>query len=264
VRKLILGAAALALLLSSASLAREGTDVLLPAAFAGEWCRTNNELDSPYGPEWKRKQQGRPCRYADTLTITRTRFSGVMEGQATNCIVTGKGKDDWWTFTCDGKPNLRNVFRLSKGRLYTLGQMVAEYDGSAALAVASGANAATDEYEGCLAYNKPVTLTGTVLIRKINYEKLEDAPPEGSVPFPLLVADQPICVHPSDDIDVAEGMEWALQIADSCARAWPAVSRVRITGMLYHAITWHHHSKVLILAKQIVRLDGQLPPCGHE
>lgn len=129
---------------------------------------------------------------------------------------------------------------------------------------ASGTHAATDEYAGCFAYNKPVTLTGTVLIRKINYEKMEDAPPEGSVPFPLLVADQPICVRPSDDIDVAEGMEWALHIADSCARAWPAVSRVRITGTLYHAITWHHHSKVLILAKQVVRLDGKLPSCPHQ
>ena len=125
----------------------------------------------------------------------------------------------------------------------------------------SGANAATDEHEGCLAYNKPVTLTGTVLVRKINYENEEYAPPEGSVPFPLLVLDQPICLRPFDEDDVAEGMEWALQIADTCARAWPTVSRVKITGTLYHAFNWHHHSKVLILAKQIARLDGQLPPC---
>jgi hypothetical protein len=138
----------------------------------------------------------------------------------------------------------------------------------AALAVAmtmtTSSAKAVDEYDGCLAYDKPVTLTGTVLIRKINYETTDDAPPEGSVPFPLLVADQPICVRPSDDIDVAEGMEWALQIADTCARTWPTVSRVKITGMLYHAFNWHHHSKVLILAKQIVRLDGPLPSCVRE
>jgi hypothetical protein len=127
---------------------------------------------------------------------------------------------------------------------------------------ASGANAA-DEYEGCLTYNKPVTLTGTVLIRKINYETTDDAPPEGSVPFPLLVADQPICMRPSKD-EEAESMEWALQIADNCVRAWPTVSRVKITGSLYHAHNWHHHSKILILAKQIVRLDGRLPSCGRE
>jgi hypothetical protein len=47
----------------------------------------------------------------------------------------------------------------------------------------------TDKYQGCLAYNKPVTLTGTVLLRKIHYEKSDDMPPEGSISFPLLVLD---------------------------------------------------------------------------
>jgi hypothetical protein len=117
----------------------------------------------------------------------------------------------------------------------------------------------SDKQEVCLAYNKPVTLTGTVLVRKINYENKEDAPPEGSVPFPLLVLDQMICLLPSDEEDVEEYMEWALQIADTCSRAWPTVSRVKITGTLYHAFNLHHHSKVLIHAKQIVRLDGPLP-----
>jgi hypothetical protein len=129
----------------------------------------------------------------------------------------------------------------------------------ALLLTADGANAGpTDEYEGCLAYNKKVTLTGTVLIRKINYKNRDDTPPEGSVPFPLLVLDQMICLLPSDEEDIEESMEWALQIADTCSRAWPTVSRVKITGTLYHAFNWHHHSKVLIHAKQIVRLDGQL------
>ena len=124
------------------------------------------------------------------------------------------------------------------------------------------AHAATAEYEGCLTYNKPVTLTGTVLLRKIDYKKNADAPPEGSIPFPLLVLDQPFCMHPSDDIDVAENLEWSLQIADTSSRVWPAISRVKVTGTLYHAHNWHHHSKVLILAKQVVRLDGRLPACG--
>ena len=79
--------------------------------------------------------------------------------------------------------------------------------------MANVANAATDEYQGCLAYNKPVTLTGTVLLRKIGYGKNDDAPPEGSIPFPLLVLDQPICMRPSDDeFDVAENLQWSLQI----------------------------------------------------
>ena len=70
---------------------------------------------------------------------------------------------------------------------------------------ASGTHAATDEYAGCFAYNKPVTLTGTVLIRKINYEKMEDAPPEGSVPFPLLVADH--ARGPRDRVRCHVGLE---------------------------------------------------------
>jgi hypothetical protein len=130
--------------------------------------------------------------------------------------------------------------------------------------MANVANAATDEYKGCLAYNKPVTLTGTVLLRKIDYEKNGDAPPEGSIPFPLLVLDQPVCVRPSDDIDVAEFLEWALHVADTCSRVWPAISRVKIAGTLYHAHNWHHHTKVLISANQIVRLDGQLPACAKQ
>src|SRR5207247_853304 len=91
------------------------------------------------------------------------------------------------------------------------------------LLIANVANAATDQYEGCLEYNKPVTLTGTVLLRKINYEKNDVAPPENSVQFPLLVLDQPICLRPSNDFeyDIAEEMEWTLHISDTCVRIWP-------------------------------------------
>jgi hypothetical protein len=133
------------------------------------------------------------------------------------------------------------------------------------LFMASLANAATDEYAGCLAYDETVTLTGTVLLRKIDYKKGDDMPPEGSVSFPLLVLDQPICLRPGgDEHDVAESMEWTLHISDTCSRGWPASSRVRVTGTLFHHFNWHHHSKVLIVAKQIVRLDGRLPRCAKE
>ena len=129
------------------------------------------------------------------------------------------------------------------------------------LLMARFASAATDNYEGCLEYNNPVTLTGTVLLRKTDYRK-DDMPPEGIVSFPLLVLDQPICLRPRDDIDVAESMEWTLHISDACSRTWPVSSRVRVTGWLFHLFNWHHHSKVLIVANQIVRLDGQLPRCA--
>jgi hypothetical protein len=76
------------------------------------------------------------------------------------------------------------------------------------LLIANVANAATDEYEGCLEYDKPVTLTGTVLLRKINYGKNDYAPPEGSVQFPLLVLDQPICLRPSSDLNMTLQKGW--------------------------------------------------------
>ena len=64
--------------------------------------------------------------------------------------------------------------------------------GVAALSVLSASavhatNAATDnEKKQCLQYDKQsVTLTGTVIVRKIDYGKTDDAPPEGSVAFPL-------------------------------------------------------------------------------
>jgi hypothetical protein len=82
------------------------------------------------------------------------------------------------------------------------------------LLIASFASAAADNYEGCLAYDKTVTLTGTVLLRKIDYKKSDYMPPENSVSFPLLVLDQRICLRPGDniDVDVAEGMEWTLHM----------------------------------------------------
>jgi Domain of unknown function (DUF4431) len=133
----------------------------------------------------------------------------------------------------------------------------------AAMSIAVTMATSSANAEGCLAYNKPVTLTGTVLIRKIEYDKRDYPTPPHTVSIPFLVADQAICMRPSED-EEAESKEWAVQLADNCARGWPTVSRVKITGTLYHAHTRHHHSKVLILAKQIVRLDGRLPPCSRE
>jgi hypothetical protein len=128
--------------------------------------------------------------------------------------------------------------------------------------LAHAANAVTDaEKKQCVQYDKqPVTLSGTVLVRTIHYDNSNDAPPERSVPFPLLVLDQPICTWGPDQD--SESLQWALQIADECARTWPPVSRIKVTGTLYHIENWHHHSLVLVLAKRIVRLDGPLPTCA--
>jgi hypothetical protein len=127
--------------------------------------------------------------------------------------------------------------------------------------LAYAANAVTDdEKKQCVQYDKQsVTLSGTVLVRKIHYDNSNDAPPEGSVPFPLLVLDQPICAWGPDN--ESESLQSALQIADECARTWPTVSRIKVTGTLYHIENWHQHSLVLVSAKQLVRLDGRLPAC---
>jgi len=48
------------------------------------------------------------------------------------------------------------------------------------------AAAATNQYEGCLAYDKPVTLTGTVLLRKIVYQKKMTRRPRVALRSPCL------------------------------------------------------------------------------
>jgi hypothetical protein len=65
------------------------------------------------------------------------------------------------------------------------------------LLMANDANAATDEYEGCLAYNRSVTLSGTVLIRKIDYRKMMTHRPKVAFHFPCLSLTNPFaCVLP--------------------------------------------------------------------
>jgi Domain of unknown function (DUF4431) len=127
--------------------------------------------------------------------------------------------------------------------------------------LASVTNAATDdEKKDCLQYDKPVTLTGTVFVRKVDFGPGEPSWWSGS--FPLIALDKPICTWGPDE--ESERMEWALHVVDTCSRVWPATSRVQIVGTLFHANTVHHHSKVLIMANKIVRLDGRLPACAKE
>jgi Domain of unknown function (DUF4431) len=124
----------------------------------------------------------------------------------------------------------------------------------------SVANAVSDdEKKHCLQYDKPVTLTGTMLVRKVDFGPNE--PAWWSSSFPLITLDKPICAWGPDD--ESESIEWALHVVDTCSRVWPAMSRVRVTGTLFHANTVHHHSKVLIMVNRIVRLDGQLPKCAE-
>jgi hypothetical protein len=121
----------------------------------------------------------------------------------------------------------------------------------------------------CVEYDKQVvTVTGTVLIRTIKYDNPNDAPPEarktGSISFPVLILDQPMCSYGADD-DEQENLQWALSLIDSgsdCARReWPSSTRVKVTGTIFHGDNWHHHTQVLFIAKQMEALGGKLPRC---
>ena len=49
---------------------------------------------------------------------------------------------------------------------------------------------------------------------------------------------------------------------DGCyLRRWSSTP-VRVTGTIYHGHNWHHHTKVLFLAKRVEGLKGKLPPCA--
>jgi hypothetical protein len=118
----------------------------------------------------------------------------------------------------------------------------------------------------CVEYDKQtVTITGMMLVRKVKYDVPEDAPPEGrggSITFPVLILDQPICAYGDDD--PKETGIWALQLLDldGCyLRRWSSTP-VRVTGTIYHGHNWHHHTKVLFSAKRVEGLKGKLPPCA--
>jgi hypothetical protein len=118
----------------------------------------------------------------------------------------------------------------------------------------------------CIEYEKQtITVTGLMLVRKIKYDVPEDAPPEGrggSVTIPMLILDQPMCAYGGDDEE--ESSVWALHFldVDDCyLRRWSSTP-VRVTGTIYHANNWHHHTQVLFRAKRIEGLKGKLPPCA--
>jgi hypothetical protein len=128
---------------------------------------------------------------------------------------------------------------------------------------AHAVDASTKKY--CVQYDKQViTVTGNVLIRKIEYDNPNDAPPEGrggSVRFPMLILDQPICAWGENDAE--DGPEWALHFLDDgdCfLKRWTG-NRVKVTGTIFHGVNWHHHTTVLFHAKRVEGLDGKLPTC---
>jgi hypothetical protein len=125
-------------------------------------------------------------------------------------------------------------------------------------ATATAAHAQNDS--ACLSYDKPTTPTGTIVVRHVDFGKENPAWWSGS--FPLMILDKSICAAGKDDPE--EDLVWAVQLGDTCSRVRPATSRVRVTGELFHANTVHHHTAVVMSAKQVQRLDGKLPSCVRE
>ena len=75
-----------------------------------------------------------------------------------------------------------------------------------ALAALVGPAMAFDEKKECIQYDKQtVTLTGTMLVRKMTYGKDDDAPPEGDHTFDMLVLDKQICAWGDDDSEYSNG-----------------------------------------------------------
>jgi hypothetical protein len=129
-----------------------------------------------------------------------------------------------------------------------------------------GAHAATeDEKKHCLQFDKqlPGALTGTLT----NHKSPDWGPNEpahwSNQPFVLITLDSPICAWGPDE--ETQGTVWAMHVVDTCRRAWPHGARVAIKGELFSRNTVHHQSPVLILAKEVWRIDGgKLPVCAPD
>ena len=113
--------------------------------------------------------------------------------------------------------------------------------------------------EPCLRYEPDVVeLVGVVKRHTFpgppNYESVTqgDAPER----YWLLHLSQPLCVQPSDPGDKTQSPEPEVKSLQIIIRDYkrvrlPLGRRVRITGTLMHAVTGHHHTKVLIQASRI-------------
>jgi Domain of unknown function (DUF4431) len=124
----------------------------------------------------------------------------------------------------------------------------------------SGPSAATDRT--CLDYGPAVvTLTGTIT-RHVEYGPPgygEDPIHDARQRYWYLDLDDPICVNGKNDASPeAEGEKDVRKLQIVYANGYPKGGdwinhRASITGTLFHAITGHHHTAVLITAEKTVR-----------
>ena len=116
----------------------------------------------------------------------------------------------------------------------------------------------------CLRYEPAVVhLLGRVVRRTFpgppNYENIQKGDqPETQA---LLKLDQPICVlgDPKDELNSEDEHDQRLVTlvpASGMKMASFLGARVRVEGTLFHAITMHHRTPVLITVKRITRVGG--------
>jgi hypothetical protein len=111
---------------------------------------------------------------------------------------------------------------------------------------------ASRSQSSCFAYNKPVTLSGTVV-----WVKYYGPPGWGETPkldrdesFLKLVLDAPICTQAGEMGDNPETGVTQLQIMmDGAPDHALAGHRVQVTGKLMHSYTVHHQTPVLMDAE---------------
>ena len=120
---------------------------------------------------------------------------------------------------------------------------------------------------GCLTYDpQTVTLTGSVR-RVMAYGPPgfgENPGTDAKEPYLALTLPAPVCVQGDPGQEESEAGVREMQIAFVSIPFDGSIagSRVRITGMLMHQFTGHHHTEVLIQPARIERLDAALGTLG--
>jgi hypothetical protein len=90
-----------------------------------------------------------------------------------------------------------------------------------------------------------------------NYESIKNGDEIEKGPYLRLRQPINVLVMPNDNVNEKENNVKIIQIVDGNDADWQKLKkggRFRITGMLFHRLTGHHHSRVLIDVKQIEEL----------
>ena len=113
----------------------------------------------------------------------------------------------------------------------------------------------TSANANCLSYNAPVTLTGTIAIQTFpgppNYENIKNGDKPDSCW--IMHLREPICVIAAqdDELNETEKNVSEIELVFMSKEPQPKPGSIKIQGTLFHAITGHHHTKVLMEVKTI-------------